>query len=137
MSVIAIPCRYILVHPDKYHNCSLLGGAVCQALNYNLTDITVKMVRKPSARRFNGNPDEGTFEATVTDYEMEVLSVECPEDEFDLDAQCPAGFTWDQIEAKIAALDELTPERMNDMDADRISALIRKMHETNIMEAEK
>ncbi len=136
MSVIAIPCRYILVHPDKYHSCSLLGG-VCQALNYNLTDITVKLVVKPSERRFTGNPDEGTFEATITDYESEVLSVERPENDFDLDAQCPAGYTWDQVKAKIDALDELIPEGMNDMDAERISAMIRNMHETNIMEAEK
>lgn len=124
MVVRALPCRYVIVCPTLYHTCILLEGAVCQALNFNLTDITMKGVIRPSEISLTGHSDKGNLEVTVTAHETEILSVERPEDSFDLDAQCPAGYTWEQMGAKFMALDKLIPEDMDKREAQRINNLI-------------
>jgi len=96
----------------------------------------MKGVIKPSELSLTGNPDKGNLEAKITDYETEILSVKRPEDSFDLDTQCPAGYTWEQIGAKFEAVQKLCPEDMDAKDAQRINTMIRNMHKTNIMEAE-
>ena len=91
----------------------------------------MKGVIRPSEVRFTGNPDEGTFESTVTAHETEILSVEHPEDSFDLDAQCPAGYTWEQVQAKFDAVQKLCPEDMTEKEAKRINALIHQKRLTS------
>jgi len=138
MTMITLPCRHIIIRPDRYDTCTL-NGSLCQACNPNLTDITIRGITRSTEVSLTGNPDKGNFEAKITDCESEVLNVERPEDSFDLDIQCPAGYTWEQVQTKWEAVNKLLPKyalMTDNKDARRVNALIHDIHKTNIMETD-
>ena len=130
--MITLPCRYIIVCPSMYHTCALLDGCVCQFLNFNLTDITFTL-KLPTLVDFKNG---GIKRVVDPDGISEITEYHDPQNELDLDAQCPAGYTWEQVEAKFEAAHKLFKEHGAE-NAQRTNTMIRNIHKTNIMEAEK
>ncbi|MCW4049144.1 MAG: hypothetical protein NWE89_05340 [Candidatus Bathyarchaeota archaeon] len=111
-SQLTLPCKRMILREDAYIECSLMPSfikgeirhSLCQALNPNLTTVTIKGVAKPSELSFIGSPDKENFEIKITAYESEIVSVYHPEDSLNLDDQCPAGYDWKTVNLKIDAL---------------------------------
>lgn len=128
--LIALPCRYVIVCSSMYHTCELTDGCVCAYCNPYLTDISFT-VKLPTLIDFKNG---GIKRVVDPDGIPEITDYHDPKNELDLDAQCPAGYTWEQIQAKGKALDNLCPKHaqdMNEADAHRINTLIRNIHKTN------
>jgi len=135
--MIALPCRHVIVDRSGYHGCALFDcGSLCQACNPNLEITTIKGITWPTELSFRGNPDVGNLEVRITDCESKVTSVERPAEMCDLDDQCPAGYTWKQVQAKSTALHSLCPNNMDEKDAQRINTMIHNIHKTNVKEIE-
>ena len=142
-----LPCKYMILKKDAYVSCALMpifkngeiaDHAVCQALNPNLDTITIKATIKPSKISFAGNPDEGSIEAQITDYETKIESVDDPKDTFNLDEQCPARYDWETVNLKIDALFRqftIDDIRAHPEKAEEINRLIHRLYKEGVQGA--
>jgi len=99
---IAAPCPFMIYDKMGYHCCALKGSNVLCAWNYNVLgeSFTVEFIK-----------DERTSEIiTVSDFvfpeRIEEIRRRAMTKE-DVPKICPRGFTYEQIDAKIRALEEL------------------------------
>jgi hypothetical protein len=82
-----------------------MNGSVCQALNYNLTDTTIKGVI-PILWDLRGQ----TATPRLDPAHAEITERIDPEAEFNLDEQCPAGYSWEEVNARFEALEATIKE---------------------------
>lgn len=103
--LLALPCRYLIYKEDGYHTCSLLDGAVCQAINPSLTDVTMTLI-VPMKMEFKGQTVEKKWDIDHT----KVKDYVDPKHKFDRDKQCPAGYSWEEVCTRFGAFYEIHKE---------------------------
>ena len=130
---IALPCRFIVITPDRYHECGLAGGCCVFPIGDLLVEPTIIYSAKPSGLSISGNPDEGTLDVAVTGYELDIENPKVIPNErpgLTYDTLCPAGYTWKQVKEKFDAAWELCPEqpwKIDEKNCERINAQIREL----------